>query len=459
MSPEVLDADWRMLVSMLPSDLEQCARETGAVRRRREVRGGEQLLRLAFAYGLCHLSLRSTALWATERDLADLSDVALLNRLRGATGFLAQLLTDKLAQRTQWPSLGGEAGTPNQRPRRVRLVDATCVCRPGASGTDWRIHLGFDLLALRIDHAELTDASGGETLARLRVEGGDLIVADRGYSHRRGIAAVAKAGGQLIVRMTWHNVPLQDQQGKSFSILSALGTLAPGELGEFGVQTAADPKEGLPAVRGRLLALAKSPGQAEAARRELRKQAKKKGKTPSQETLEAAGYVFVFTTVAAEELDAWEVLELYRFRWQIELAFKRMKGLLALDELAAKDEQLCRSVLLTKLLGALLVEELSGEATAAVALSPWGYGTPRPPGLPLEGLPGRRQYRASGRWRRLDPGAVAARRLPLGRRHARTATPTTQPSPPSLASRRVFSLPPHTKLAPMPPTSGIASPT
>jgi len=164
MTSEVLEEEWRMLVSMLPSDLERCAQETGAVRRRREVRGGEQLLRLAFAYGWCNLSLRSTALWAQERNLAELSDVALLKRLRGATEFLARLLTEKLAERTQLPSLGAGAEATRRRNRRVRLVDATSVCRPGASGTDWRIHLGFDLVGLRIDHAQLTDACCGPRL-------------------------------------------------------------------------------------------------------------------------------------------------------------------------------------------------------------------------------------------------------------------------------------------------------
>src|SRR5438067_2357354 len=241
MTSEVLEEEWRMLVSMLPSDLERCAQETGAVRRRREVRGGEQLLRLAFAYGWCNLSLRSTALWAQERNLAELSDVALLKRLRGATGFLARLLTEKLAERTQLPSMGAGAEAMRGRNRSVRLVDATCVCRPGASGTDWRIHLGFDLAALCIDPVELTDAAGGEMLARLPVESGDLVVADRGYSHRRGIAAGVRAGADVIVRMTWHNVPLLAEQGKAFRILSALRALSPGELGEFPVQTAPDP--------------------------------------------------------------------------------------------------------------------------------------------------------------------------------------------------------------------------
>ena len=44
------------------------------------------------------------------------------------------------------------------------------------------------------------------------------------------------------------------------------------------------------------------------------------------ETLEAADYVFVFTTLA-DQIAPQAVMELYRGRWQIELAFKRLKSL------------------------------------------------------------------------------------------------------------------------------------
>ena len=421
-----------MLVSMLPSDLDGCARDSGALVRRREVKSGEDLLRLAFVYGVCDLSLRSTARWAKECELADFSDVALLKRLRGAAPFLAQLLTDKLAERSGLPTLEPQ---PSPSPlRRVRLMDATFVCRPGARGTDFRIHLGFDLVTLTIDHVELTPASGGESLARLPVAPGDLLIADRGYSHRRGMSAVVEAGGDLIVRLNWHNLPLLNAEGQPFDLLAALRRLQPGEVGEFAVQTAPDPKEGYPAVPGRLIALAKSEQAAEDARRQLRKRAKKKGKTPSAQTLEAAGYVFVFTTLAPERLAAWDVLELYRFRWQIEVVFHRMKGLLLLDELTAKDEDLCRSVLLTKLLAALLVEELGGTAIAAVAFSPWGYGVPRPQSQSLAGLSSGSRHRASGHRRRLDPPAVANAGLPNRPRLARTAAPPPQSGEPSASS-------------------------
>jgi IS4 transposase len=69
-------------------------------------------------------------------------------------------------------------------------------------------------------------------------------------------------------------------------------------------------------------------------------------------------------------LGAEQVFDLFRFRWQIELAFKRMKSLLELDDLPAKDPLLARSFIYAKLLAALLIEDLSNEF---LVFSPWGF--------------------------------------------------------------------------------------
>ncbi len=68
------------------------------------------------------------------------------------------------------------------------------------------------------------------------------------------------------------------------------------------------------------------------------------------------------------------VLQTYRFRWQIELVFKRMKSLLDLDEMTAKAPELCRAFLFGKLILYVLAEQLS---RPGAAFSPWGYGVPR----------------------------------------------------------------------------------
>src|SRR4051794_22002627 len=130
MATAVEEDDWSMLLTMLPSDLETSARETGALRRRRGVPSAAVLLRLAMVYAHTEFSLRSTALWAREQGLADLSDVSLLNRLRNAAPWIGRLLTEKLAERTRLPTL--EAGGVQRAARlRVRLMDANTVSEPG----------------------------------------------------------------------------------------------------------------------------------------------------------------------------------------------------------------------------------------------------------------------------------------------------------------------------------------
>ena len=130
------------------------------------------MLRIVLAHSLCGMPLRHTAAWAEVSGIASLSNVALLKRLRKCSDWMGQLLGLKLAERTSPPSLG--AGD-----LKARLVDATCICHPGATGTSWRVHLGYDLRRHCIDHVELTDASGGETLKRFEIGPGELVVGDR----------------------------------------------------------------------------------------------------------------------------------------------------------------------------------------------------------------------------------------------------------------------------------------
>jgi len=62
--------------------------------------------------------------------------------------------------------------------------------------------------------------------------------------------------------------------------------------------------------------------------------------------------------------------ELYRLRWQIEIAFKRLKSLLRIDELRAFDPVLAQTYLLAKLLAAVLVDAVR---TQGPDFSPYGF--------------------------------------------------------------------------------------
>ena len=64
------------------------------------------------------------------------------------------------------------------------------------------------------------------------------------------------------------------------------------------------------------------------------------------------------TSLDPQEYPADRIAALYRLRWQVEIAFKRLKSLLDFSRLPARDPSLARTWLLAKLLMALLLENL-----------------------------------------------------------------------------------------------------
>lgn len=373
---QILREQWKSLLAVLPRgfDLEKTLRESGALVRRRAIRSAETLLRLLLFYGLCNQSLRATAAWAQDQGVARLSDVALLKRLRQAAPWVGQLLTAKLAERTD----GLDAYPPGYR---LRIVDATTASTPGSQGTDYRIHLGFDLRSLQIDRIEVTGAQGGESYTRLQLEPGDLILADRGYCHRRGLAAVRQAGADFLVRINWQNLPLQDREQKRVDLLELLEQVEGSEAVEFELATVEDKARGIASMPVRLIVARKPEEATEAERQRILREASRKGRQADPRTLKAAAFFFVLTSVPRQKLSAQQALALYRLRWQMEMAFKRMKGLLDLGELPMKDPQLAYSYLAAKLLAALMLEDLTKDF---LAFSPSGFEGRKKAGVPLE---------------------------------------------------------------------------
>jgi IS4 transposase len=72
-------------------------------------------------------------------------------------------------------------------------------------------------------------------------------------------------------------------------------------------------------------------------------------------TLSSSGHLMLLTSLPAPA-PAEEVLAAYRLRWQVELAFKRLKSLLGIDRLPAKSDTLARSWLFAHLILALLID-------------------------------------------------------------------------------------------------------
>jgi Transposase DDE domain len=365
--PEVLD-HWPEVRAHLPAgiDIETTARLRGAFGRARGIKNAETLLRLALAYGGVGMSLRETCAWAEAGEIASLRDPWLLNRLCKA--WLGAAL---IAEQTKMPG-GRWAGY------RLRVLDGTSICQPGADRTTWRLHVGYDLATGQVDQLELTDVHGAEKLQRLIYRPGDVVLADRYYARPRDLRPVIDAGANFIVRTGWNSLRLLQPDGEPFDLFAALAAQSEQE-GEVQVRIHEGMAEGSPSdpLILRLVIRRKEPEQAQAERKRLLKDAQKRGKQPDPHSLEAASYILLLTSLPATVFPSSDILAIYRFRWQIELAFKRFKSLAGLDQLPAKNPELARAWIYARLIVALIAEKIAGQVPDS---SPSGHdNTPREP--------------------------------------------------------------------------------
>jgi Transposase DDE domain len=367
----LLDEEWVYLTELLPKDWREQARTTGALRRARGIGSADCLLQLILMHTATGLSLRQTVVRAEQQSIANISDVALLKRLRSSEPWL-RWLTSRMTEI-------GEAEIVRRAcsRRRVRVVDATTVEEQGGAGTDWRLHYTLCLPDLSCDFFELTDEHSGETYQRIPVEPNDLLLADRGYSNAPGVGSVSRAQGDVLVRWNSFSFPLKTPDGKPFLALHELSKLPKRGAREWAVSFEDRGKT----YAGRLCVIRKNAVATARAREKMRKTAARKGKKLDGEALKLAEFVMVFTTVSQDVLDTREVLEMYRVRWQIELRFKHLKSLLGLGCLPKYDAQSCRAWIQAKLLCGLLIERLMRQAKF---FFPWGYELPS--AKPLAGV-------------------------------------------------------------------------
>ncbi len=365
-----LEAQWPDLVAAVSAviDLEATARTSGALVRRREIRSAKALLRLALAYGPGGLSLRTAAAWAGVSGLADLSDTAVMNRLRKAADWLGEI-AGALLRGAAAASTALDGPLPG---RRLRIADGSMITGPGGK-PKWRLHAAYDPVAGRFTDLGLTDERGAESFGRTTWQAGDVALGDRCYARPPALRQLLAAGADFIVRTGWTRLRLLDADGAPLAWERIFGDLAVGEVAERAVSVDYSGKGGK--SRGdavfpaRLIVLRLAPeAAARAAKAQHRRQNRCRSHRPLQPlTVQATGYLMLVTSLPAA-VPASEVLEAYRLRWQVELAFKRLKSLVGLDRLPAKSAALARSWLFAHLILTMLIEDT---ARTLLDLPPW----------------------------------------------------------------------------------------
>jgi len=358
-SPPPID-HFPAFLARIPShiDLEALARQTQAFRRPRGVRSATDLLRLALAWGPGGYSMQRVAAWAGERQIATLSEDALVQRLHAAGPFLEELVRHLLT---------GAGAAPAWHGRVLRVADSTSLSQPASKGTDWRVHGVYDLGRGGFSHLEVTDNRGGEALDRGKPVAGEIRIADRGYANAQAWQRFLQGCDEpadFIVRMRWNTIRLVDAAGDLFDLVAWLRSRPPeSEIHQIAAWARSGKRQTPLPIR--LIARRKPTAVIEAERKRLRQYASRQQTKLDPRSLIAAEYLVVATSLPAAAFPAGEVPAAYRLRWQIELAIKRLKSLLHLGKLRTKTAAGTRCWLYAHLIVALLGDDLSQDVLDA----------------------------------------------------------------------------------------------
>jgi len=361
-NPNLLDQeqDWPYLLTFLPNGWQQKAKEQGALLRSRNFPNSEILLRILLIHLADGCSLRETVARAKAGGLVSITDVALLKRLKSSGEWLRWM-----AQELMKTWIEKQPSSVFTSIHNIRIIDGSSIQEPGSTGSNWRLHYSICLPSLRCDEVYVTSPKIGESFKRFTVKPGDLFLGDRGYAHRAGILHVINGGGDVLVRLNLTNVPLVTSDGQPFALLEHLRSLTGTKIGDWKVWV---PFEST-LLPGRICAIKKNKEATEKARKKALKENGRKGAKVKPETIESAGYIFVFTTLD-DEIKPATILEMYRGRWQIELVFKRLKSIIGLGHLKKTDAEAAKAWIHGKLLVAFLIEAL---IVAGETFFPWGY--------------------------------------------------------------------------------------
>jgi len=307
--------------------------------------------------------MRETVVRAKEAKLPFISDVALLKRLRKSSEWFRWMSVELLKRRgvnIEPPSwLSGY---------QVRSIDACVITEPGSTGSNWRLHYSIKLFGLQCDQFLISLPKIGESFLNFRVNDGDLLIGDRAYGRIKGLMHVKDHGGEFLVRFRNKSFTLYSESEEEIKLLDNLRKLSYGEIGDWPLVTKVSDRnnKNLPL---RICAIKKSEKEAEEAVKKALQEAKKKQRKVNRETLEMHRYVILVTSLF-KGIEGHQIMELYRNRWQIEIAFKRLKSIMGLGHLPKKDENSASAWLHGKLFVALLVQAIIDEGRF---FSPWGY--------------------------------------------------------------------------------------
>jgi hypothetical protein len=342
---------FEQLLKLLPECWEEKSRELKAFQRARGIQSPEDLLKMILLYLTEGKSFRGTSAVTRLSGEAQMSDVAILKRMRNSASWLQWLCVNiyrcagLIVEKPKW-----------LKKKNVNIVDGTEDVKCGIRRQCYMLHYSLDLFTLQEREFLITDRKTGEKLTNFKHFGkNDIVMGDRIYGTLPGITYLKGLGAGYVLRIKSRGFRIYDGKKREIDLLESLSNLKEGEIADMRVKCRI--KEKYEPVR--LCAMRKNYDSERAGLKRLTKvnQRKQGGKPVSSLQRENNKYIIVATSLG-KEASAEQVLELYRARWQIELAFKRLKTLFQYNDLPAANSESVKAWFYGKLLLTALCETL-----------------------------------------------------------------------------------------------------
>lgn len=344
------------LLRNMPKGYEEACYTTKAIVRKRDIKDPNDLMMLVLFHLLTGCSLIEVSEISKLAKLGDISDVAFMKRFGNCGEWFKWILT-KIQETTDGII---EYEVPEKLKKyRILAVDATDVSEKGTSGRIFRLHFALDIIHMHAALYNITSNSVGEHLRNYELTEGDLVLADRGYSCTSGIEYCIERKCQYIARMRINSFKPYNEAGQPQDILELIKEKESGELTVYAKKDLGKNRSEMIPVR--ICFKRKTDEALEITKKKLKRKESRKQKTISPSAYTFNEYI-VLATSLDDSISTEEVLELYRYRWQVELYFKRLKSILDYGEMPKKSERSIFSWLNGKLMIALLIEKMMGKA-------------------------------------------------------------------------------------------------
>ena len=342
------------LIKRLPQGYEQACMDTKAIERKREIKNPADLIKLVLLYLTGGFSQIEMSVISQELGIANISDTAFLKRFAKCKNWILWIISQIIPM----PII--EYEIPHSfKNYIITALDASDVTEKGRSGRTFRLHYVFDIIKMCSLSYRITSQKVGETLLNFDIKKNWLILADRIYGTLTGIEYCLKSGANFIFRLKYNAFKLYDKDGNELDLLNKLREITNDTARDIEVYVKLAT---LGLTKLRICAIRIPDEKLEKVERRNKHRDSKKQQTTSPQALEMSKYVVVINALPYI-ITAKDIISLYRFRWQVEIYFKRLKSIMDFGNVPLRREDSIYTWLNGKLMVSLLIEQMISEVS------------------------------------------------------------------------------------------------